>query len=32
MYPLAIYKKKEAWNKNKLVGQKLALKLQRSLY
>ena len=26
------YKKKEAWNKNKLVGQKLALKLQRSLY
>lgn len=26
MYPLAVYKKKEPWNKGKLVGQKLALK------
>lgn len=26
MNPLAIYKKKEPWNKGKLVGQKLALK------
>lgn len=26
MYPIAVYKKKEPWNKGKLVGQKLALK------
>ena len=29
MYQLAIYHKKEPWNKNKLVGQKLPLKLQQ---
>ncbi|MFT4940067.1 MAG: integrase [Paraglaciecola sp.] len=29
MYPLAIYHPKEPWNKNKLVGQKLPLKLQQ---
>jgi hypothetical protein len=29
MYPLAIYHRKESWNKNKLVGQKLPLKLQQ---
>ena len=26
MHPIAIYKKKEPWNKGKLVGQKLTLK------
>ncbi|GAB2676684.1 hypothetical protein [Aliiglaciecola aliphaticivorans] len=26
MYPLAVYKKKEPWNKGELVGQELALK------
>ena len=29
MYPIAIYQPKEPWNKNKLVGQKLPLKLQQ---
>ena len=29
MYPLAIYHPKEPWNKNKLAGQKLPLKLQQ---
>jgi integrase len=29
MYPIAIYHPKEPWNKNKLVGQKLPLKLQQ---
>jgi integrase len=29
MYQLAIYHKKEPWNKDKLVGQKLPLKLQQ---
>ena len=29
MHQLAIYRKKEPWNKNKLVGQKLPLKLQQ---
>ena len=29
MYPIAIYYPKEPWNKNKLVGQKLPLKLQQ---
>jgi site-specific recombinase XerC len=29
MYQITIYKKKEPWNKNKLVGQKLPLKLQQ---
>ena len=29
MYQLAIYPKKEPWNKNKLAGQKLPLKLQQ---
>lgn len=26
MYPLAVYRKKDTWNKGKLVGQRLALK------
>jgi hypothetical protein len=26
MHPIVLYKKKEPWNKGKLVGQKLALK------
>jgi integrase len=29
MYPITIYHPKEPWNKNKLVGQKLPLKLQQ---
>jgi hypothetical protein len=29
MYQITIYRKKEPWNKNKLVGQKLPLKLQQ---
>lgn len=29
LYQITIYRKKELWNKNKLVGQKLALKLQQ---
>jgi len=28
MYQTTIYRKKESWNKNKLVGQKLPFKLQ----
>jgi site-specific recombinase XerC len=29
MYQITVYRKKEPWNKNKLVGQKLPLKLQQ---
>jgi hypothetical protein len=29
MHQLTIYQPKEPWNKNKLVGQKLPLKLQQ---
>jgi len=29
MYQITIYQKREPWNKNKLVGQKLPLKLQQ---
>ncbi len=29
MYAMTVYKKREPWNKNKLIGQKLPLKLQQ---
>jgi hypothetical protein len=31
MYPLAVYKKKEPWNKGKLVGQKTSFEAKANM-